>query len=253
MMIRRRILSMQRRAARVEAAVAVAELLALYSDASPARGTRYRLVAARAVNFVLSALCRLCGAYGSAHDGSAHDGSAHDGCAGGRGGAPAAGDERSRDRMWGVLWAERDRYGPLRMTEQLCRQGIKVDNETVEVIMSVLGLLGPTGRQELRTADGGRTAGPGPDARQEPEASVHKLVAVDMTHVLAAGGNCSLPTVRDAWSHWTVGWPVQDHVPLAHWGGVLMVAAGLRGRGPGHGRGQSSRAVITELTSSVRR
>ena len=57
--------------------------------------------------------------------------------------------------VWDVFWANRRRYGSPRVTEELWRQGIKVNHKTVESLMAGLGLQGLSGRRKLKTTQAG--------------------------------------------------------------------------------------------------
>ena len=109
--------------------------------------------------------------------------------------------------VWDVFWANRRRYGSPRVTEELWRQGIKVNHKTVESLMAGLGLQGLSGRRKLKTTRQDPKAAPAPDLvkRDFSADEPNKLLVGDITYIPTAEGYCFLATVLDVCSRRLLG------------------------------------------------
>ena len=115
---------LRRRVAELEAEAEIAARLASYDDGGPGAERKYRFIGAEAANFAVTTLCRVTKVSRSAYYAWA---------------AKADGpslamleEARLANLVWDVFWANRRRYGSPRVTEELWRQGIKVNHKTVE-------------------------------------------------------------------------------------------------------------------------
>ena len=88
--------------------------------------------------------------------------------------------------VWDVFWANRRRHGSPRVTEELWRQGIKVNHKTVESLMAGLGLQRLCRRRKLKTTRQDPKAAPAPDLVQSATSAPsepNKLLVGDITFI----------------------------------------------------------------------
>ena len=165
---------LRRRVADLEAEAEIAARLASYDDGGPGVERKYRFIAAEAANFAVTTLCRVTRVSRSAYYAWA---------------AKADGpslamleEAHLANLVWDVFWANRRRYGSPRVTEELWRQGIKVNHKTVESLMAGLGLQGLCGRRKLKTTRQDPKAAPARDLvkRDFSAAEPNKLLVGDI-------------------------------------------------------------------------
>ncbi len=140
---------LRRRVAELEAETEIAARFASYDDGGPGAERKYRFITAEAANFAITTLCRVTKvsrspyyAWAATADGPS---------------LAMLEEARLANLVWDVFWANRRRYGSQRVTEELWRQGIKVNHKTVESLMAGLGLQGLSGSAKSKRQ--GRTQG----------------------------------------------------------------------------------------------
>lgn len=130
--------------------------------------------------------------------------------------------------------AEFPRYGYLRITMQLLREGEKVNHKRVLRLMREMELLVKPARKSVRTTDSSHGMKIYPDAyRKLKLTGVNQAWVSDITYVRLQSGSCYLAVVLDAYSRRAVGWSVSKRIDAN-----LVIAAlerALEERMPGEG------------------
>ena len=214
---------LRRRVADLEAEAEIAARLASYDDGGPGVERKYRFIAAEAANFAVTTLCRVTRVSRSAYYAWA---AKADGPS-----LAVAEAAHLANLVWDVFWANRRRYGSPRVTEELWRQGIKVNHKTVESLMAGLGLQGLCGRRKLKTTRQDPKAAPARDLVKRDFSAVepNKLLVGDITFIPTAEGYCFLATVLDVCSRRLARWMLKP-MRTTLCSDALLAAAGLRGR-----------------------
>jgi transposase InsO family protein len=187
--------------------------------------TVYAFVDAQKTDFTITTLCRVCGVSTSGF----YDWAAR---------VAAGPSDSERDdaevleRIRAAHRNSKDRYGEPRITAQLARDGVAVNNKRVERLMAANGIVGRCARKKVRTTVRDRAAALPADLvnRRFAQADLDVVWVGDATYIPTDEGWLYLATVIDACSRRLLGWSMTDHLRTELCLNALRAAVGTRGR-----------------------
>ena len=218
------VVALRHRVQALEDEAEIARRLAAFEDGGPARTRVYRFVERETGSFSVAVLCRVCKVSRSAYYAWKRTGEGPD--------DTTIAEARLANRIFDIWRASRGRYGSPRVTAQLWRAGVQVNEKRVARLMAEIGITGRCGRRKVRTTrrDPSHTLAPDLVERDFSAEAPDELLVTDVTYIPTDEGWLYLCSILDCCTRVLLGWSMADHLRTELCLDALAAAANRRGQ-----------------------